>query len=180
MSEWRAILRFGCCGTRLGERGAEGRPEHFPRRDEEGGQDRPQDEPHRPKEHEAAERREEDEELVHLRVLSDEPRPEHIVHAAHDEAQNSGSPIPRQTSPVVIRMIAAGTHTSAPPTPGMIDKTVITVPQKIAPSIPTAQNATPPSRPCATPIRIVPLSVARVTDTNFPTMRVLSASVSGR
>src|SRR4029078_13225423 len=35
-----------------------------------------------------------------------------------------------------------------------------------------------PSRPCAIPIRIVPLT--RVTDTNLPTIRPLSASVSGR
>ena len=39
-SHWPAIVGVGCCGTRLGERGAEGRPEHFPRRDEEGGEDR--------------------------------------------------------------------------------------------------------------------------------------------
>jgi hypothetical protein len=41
-------------------------------------------------------------------------------------AQNKARAIPRQASPVVIRMIAAGTHTSTPPTPGMIDTTVIT------------------------------------------------------
>jgi hypothetical protein len=62
-------------------------------------------------------------------------------------ARKRARAMPRQTSPVVIRMIAAGTQTSAPPTPGMIDKTVITVPQKIAPSRPTAQNAKPPSTP---------------------------------
>jgi hypothetical protein len=43
-------------------------------------------------------------------------------------AQNRARAIPRQTIPVVMRIIAAGTHTSAPPTPGIIDKTVITVP----------------------------------------------------
>ena len=75
---------------------------------------------------------------------------------------------------------AAGTHTSAPPMPGMIDSTVMTVPQKIAPSRPTAQNASPPSTPCATPIRIVPFSVARVTDTNVVIIRCLSDSVNGR
>ena len=71
-------------------------------------------------------------------------------------------------------MIAAGTHTSAPPMPGMIESTVITVPQKIAPSMPTIQNAKPPRMPCASPISTVPLSVARVTDTNCSSMRSLS------
>ena len=33
-------------------------------------------------------------------------------------------------------MMAVGTQTTAPPMPGMIDSTVITEPQKIAPSIP--------------------------------------------
>ena len=88
--------------------------------------------------------------------------------------------MPRPTSPVAMRTSAIGTQMSAPPMPGMIDKTVITVPQKIAESSPTAQNASPPSVPWAMPMRTVPFSVARVTDTNFPSMRCLSALVSGR
>ena len=88
--------------------------------------------------------------------------------------------MPRQTSPDTIRMSAAGTHTSALPMPGMIDSTVMTVPQKIAPSIPTAQNDRPPRIPCAAPVRIVPFRVARVTHTNLSSMRSLSTSLSGR
>ena len=68
-------------------------------------------------------------------------------------------------------MIAAGAQTSALPMPGIIDNTVMTVPQKIAPSMPTTQNASPPITPCAMPVRIVPLSVARVTETNWSSMR---------
>ena len=39
--------------------------------------------------------------------------------------------------------MTAGTHTSAPPSPGTIDRMVITVPQKMAPSMPATQNARP-------------------------------------
>ena len=40
LSDWPAIVGVGCCRPRFGERGAERRPEHFPRGDEERGQDR--------------------------------------------------------------------------------------------------------------------------------------------
>lgn len=62
-------------------------------------------------------------------------------------AQNPASAIPRHTSPDVMRTIAAGIQMRAPPMPGIMDNAVITVPQKIAPSIPTAQKASPPSSP---------------------------------
>ena len=105
--------------------------------------------------------------------------PQEVVDAADHERVNAASAALVHNSPVAARMITAGTHTSAPPTPGMIDSTVMTVPQKTGPSIPATQNARPPRNPCAAPMRIVPLSVARVTETNFSSIRCLSMSASG-
>ena len=62
-------------------------------------------------------------------------------------------------------MIAAGTHTSAPPITGSSDKTIISSPSSTAPGMPRIANITPPSVPCTMPMRSVPLSVARVTET---------------
>src|SRR4029453_17008877 len=109
-------------------------------------------------------------------------RPQHVVHTSDDERTEHGE---ADASPDLAcrdedERGRVGTQTSALPTPGMIDKTVITVPQKIAPSRPTAQNASPPSTPWAAPIRTVPFKVARVTETNLSSIRCLSASVSGR
>jgi hypothetical protein len=68
-------------------------------------------------------------------------------------------------APWTARIIAAGTHTSAPPTSGMTDSTTISNPQSTAPEIPRIANIMPPSVPCTIPMSSVPLSVARVTDT---------------
>ena len=64
--------------------------------------------------------------------------------------------------------------------PGTIESSVMIVPQNTAPWIPTTANEIPASVPWTTPIRRVPLIVARVTETNFPTMRASSSSGSGR
>ena len=75
--------------------------------------------------------------------------------------------------------MTAGTQTSAGPTPGMIEPTIIRVPQNTACPIPATQKASPPSVPCTTPITSVPLIVARATETNLPIIRSLSAGGSG-
>ena len=60
---------------------------------------RTQDEAHGAEEHESAECRKEDEQFVHLRVLPDEPRSQHIVHTPDDERaeQGEGDPSPDLT-----------------------------------------------------------------------------------
>ena len=54
------------------------------------------------------------------------------------------------------------------------------MPQNSAPSMPAAQNDSPPSVPCTMPMTSVPRSVARVTETNLSRTCSFSASRSGR
>ena len=79
--------------------------------------------------------------------------------------------------PCTLITITAGTHTSAPPTTGSTDRTTITVPQNSAPSMPAAQNDSPPSVPWTMPMTSVPRRVARVTDTNLPSTCPFSSSL---
>ena len=56
----------------------------------------------------------------------------------------------------------------------------MTVPQKAADGIPATQKASPASAPCTMPMRNVPFTIARVTETKRSSMRRSSSSDSGR
>ena len=94
-------------------------------------------------------------------------------------AHHVASKIAVRCCPVTNRMIAAGTHTNAAPIPGIIARIVMIVPYRAAPSIPATQNAMPAKAPWIMPITSVPLTVARVIDASWVSIRVSSSSLSG-
>ena len=88
-----------------------------------------------------------------------------FVYGAEEVWELGAAPAHGLEEAQMARMIAAGTHTSAPPTNGRMDNTIISSPQSTAPETPRIAKITPPSVPCTRPMRSVPLSVARVTET---------------
>ena len=95
-------------------------------------------------------------------------------------AQNTASTMPATGCPVASSQIAAGTHTSPMPMPGISDDTTIRAPQNTALGMPATANAMPPRMPWIRPITATPLSVARVTERNLSSSRRSSSSSSGR
>ena len=57
----------------------------------------------------------------------------------------------------------------------MMERTVITVPQKTAPSTPAMAKAIPARAPWTIPMSTVPFKVARLTEVNFSTIRISSS-----
>ena len=80
--------------------------------------------------------------------------------------------------PVASNQMTAGTHTSAAPSAGTMDRTAITVAQKAAPGTPTTAKLRPARPPCRAPMTSDPLMVARVTETKRSTS--LCSSAEGR
>ena len=64
------------------------------------------------------------------------------------------------------KKIAAGNHTSAVPTAGMMLSSAMTTPHSTGAPRPRTANAMPPMAPCTMPTTIVPLIVARETSAN--------------
>lgn len=74
----------------------EGHAEHLPDCDEQRRQARPQDEARDTEQHQAAQRRKENQQIVHVRVAPDQPRPQDVVGAADNErtVERHGSTLP--------------------------------------------------------------------------------------
>ena len=74
---------------------------------------------------------------------------------------------PCQYCPVTSRYSAVGPHTSAAPTTGIRESSVITTPHSTAARISRIQKIRPPSAPCAMATSRLPFTVARITPANL-------------